>query len=70
MRAHRALTGNDQKFSAVRLVRTILSHRLFQENLQPIPSSWVRSVLLTTMLLFVSCNPPKQPHAAMFLFHN
>ena len=49
--------------SALRLVGTILSHELFHENLQPIPSSWVRNILLTTMLLFVSCNPPKQPHA-------
>jgi hypothetical protein len=51
--------------SALRLVGTILSYELFHENLQPILSSRrVRNVLLTTMLLFVSCNQPKQPHAA------
>ena len=41
-----------------------MSQELFSENLHRIPPSRVRSVLLTTILLFVSCNPPKQPHAA------
>jgi hypothetical protein len=45
-------------------MRTTLSQEPFNEILHPIPSWPVRSVLLTTMLLFVSCNPPKQPHAA------
>jgi hypothetical protein len=63
MRAHRALTVTIRN-SALRLVRTILSHELFHENLQPIPLSRVRNVLLATTLLFVSCGPPKQPHAA------
>ena len=40
-----------------------MSRELFNENL-PIRSWRVRNVLLTTLLLFVSCNPPKQPHAA------
>jgi len=41
-----------------------LSQELFNENLHPIPSWRIRHVLLTTVLLFVSCNPPKQPQAA------
>jgi hypothetical protein len=45
-------------------MRTIVGQELFNENLQPIPLSWVRNVLLTTVLLFASCHPPKQPHAA------
>jgi hypothetical protein len=42
-------------------MRTILSQELFNKNLQRI-LSW--PVLLTTVLLFVSCNQAKQPHAA------
>lgn len=61
-RAHRALTATIRN-SALRLVR-ILSQELFHQYLQPIPSSWIRNVLLPTVLLFVSCNPTKQPHAA------
>jgi hypothetical protein len=41
-----------------------LSQELFNENLHRIPPSRVLSILLITMLLFVSCNPPKQPQAA------
>ena len=37
---------------------------LFNEKLHPTPSWRTRNFLLTTMLLFVSCNPPKQPPAA------
>ena len=41
-----------------------MNQELFDEEL-PIPSWRIWSGLLTTMLLFVSCNnPPKQPHAA------
>ena len=42
-------------------MRTILSQELFNKNLLRI-LSW--PVLLTTVLLFVSCNQAKQPHAA------
>jgi hypothetical protein len=45
-------------------MRTMLSQKQFNQKLHPIPSGRVRDVLLTTMLLFVSCNPTKQPHAA------
>lgn len=41
----------------------MLSQELFNESLYPIPSWRVRNVLLTTVVLFVSCTPPKQPHA-------
>ena len=44
-------------------MRTKMSQGLFDEKAHRIPSSVVRRVLLTTMLLFVSCNPPKQPRA-------
>ena len=41
-----------------------MGQELFNEKLQPIPPPWVRNVLLTTVLLFASCNPPRQPRAA------
>ena len=44
-------------------MRTTLSQKPFNEIQRPIQSWPARSVLLITML-FVSCNPPKQPHAA------
>lgn len=44
-------------------MRTTLSQELFSEKLQQIPSWRERNVLLTTMLLFVSCSHPKQPPA-------
>ena len=40
-----------------------MSQELFNAKLQRIGSWPVQNVLLTTMLLFVSCNSPKPPHA-------
>ena len=40
-----------------------MSQELINESLHSISSLRVRNVLLTTLLLFVSCNPPKQPAA-------
>lgn len=41
-----------------------MSQELFNESLHTIRSWQIRQVLLPTMLLFVSCNSAKQPHAA------